>query len=144
MDVFGGNTEAVSGSEQSGVGPDGAERPHLTVRPPCGPEHAVQDPIHVSDDVELEVQMVAVCRQTLRCGEGDDGDSGVTEQVEVVAHGDHMLLARQSSEVSMKDQHEGPAAHRTRAPRPVVVIDKFDVRQSVADDECHAAVQTSP
>ena len=65
--------------------------------------------------------------------EGDDGDPGVTELVEVIAHGDHVFLTRQSSEMPMQDQHEWSAAHLGGPPRPTLVIDELDVRERVTD-----------
>ena len=42
-------------------------------------------------------------------GEGDDDRESVTELVEVVAHGDHVFLTRQSSQVAMQHEHQRPA-----------------------------------
>ena len=69
--------------------------------------------------------------------EGDDGDPGVTELVEVIAHGDHVFLAGQSSKVPVQDQHEWSAAHLGGAPRSTLVVDEFDVRERVTDVEGH-------
>lgn len=46
--------------------------------------------------------------QTSRVGERHDDDHGVTEPVEVLAHGEHVFLAGQSSEMAVQHQH-----HRT-------------------------------
>ena len=60
------------------------------------------------------------------------------ELVEVIAHGDHVFLAGQSSQVPVQYQHEWPAAHLGGAPRPTLVIDEFHVRERVTDVEAHA------
>ena len=65
--------------------------------------------------------------EALRVGEGHDGDRGVPEAVEVIAHGDHVLLARQSSQVPVQDQHQRPAGVCRDAPRLQVLVDQVDV-----------------
>ena len=56
-----------------------------------------------------------------------------------VTHGDHMLLARQSSEMPVKDEHRGrPVSHR-----PTAGMIGSDLRHGVADAERHAAAQTT-
>ena len=81
--------------------------------------------------------MCPVGGQAIGCGEGDDRDPGVTELVEVIAHGDHVFLAGQSSKVPVQDQHEWSAAHLGGAPRTNLVIDEFQVRERVTDVDGH-------
>ena len=81
--------------------------------------------------------MAPVCGQAFGGGEGDDGNPGVTELVEVIAHGDHVFLAGQSSQVPVQDQHQWSSSQLGRAPRPTVVVDKLDVGERVADVEGH-------
>ena len=50
--------------------------------------------------------MGAVVRKPLRRRERDDDDGGVTELGEVIAHGDHVFLAGQSSQVPVEYQHQ--------------------------------------
>lgn len=50
----------------------------------------------------------------------------------MIAHGDHVFLARQSSKVSVQDQHERPAAMLLEAPPTPFVIDEDDGRDHVA------------
>jgi hypothetical protein len=51
--------------------------------------------------------------------------------VEVVAHGDHVLLARQSSEVAVQHEHERPAAVVAEPPGTAFVIDEGDVGEHI-------------
>ena len=53
----------------------------------------------------------------------------------MVAHGDHVFLARQSSKVSVKGQHQRPAELIDRAPCAAVLVDEFDDRERVTDVE---------
>ena len=82
--------------------------------------------------------------EPLGSGEGDDGDVGVAELVEVIAHGDHVFLAGQSSEVPMQHQHEWSPTHLGGAPRPTLVIDELDIGQRVADLDGHGITQVRP
>lgn len=109
----------------------------MTVGASHGAEQSVQDSINVRHDVEGESKVLSVCSETFRGGEGDDGDPGVTELVEVIAHGDHVFLAGQSSEVPVQDQHQWPPSHLGRPPRLTLVIDELEVGENVTDLEAH-------
>ena len=65
-------------------------------------------------------------------GERDHHREGVAESVEVVAHGDHVFLAGESSEVAVQDQHEWPAALVAEPPGSAFVIDEGDVGEELA------------
>ncbi len=80
--------------------------------------------------------MVTVGAEPIGGRERHDRDGCVTELCEVVAHGEHVFLARQSSEVSVKDQHHRPAELINRAPRSAVLVDEFDGGELVTDVEC--------
>lgn len=137
VDVLGGPMQPSAGADQSCVHPDGAQRPDLAVRAALGAEQFVEDSVGVSDDIKGESKVSPVGGQSFGGGEGDDGDPGVTELVEVVAHGDHVFLARQSSQVPVQDQHKWSATHLGCAPRPTLMVDEFDVGKRVADVEGH-------
>ncbi|MGE0307640.1 MAG: hypothetical protein AB7Q27_17980, partial [Acidimicrobiia bacterium] len=67
-------------------------------------------------------------------------DGGVTELVEVVAHGDHVFLAGQSSKVAVQHEYQRTSVLVGGAPDLAGVIDEFDVRERVADAEGHVRV----
>ena len=98
--------EPAPGSQEPGVHPDGAGGPHLAVAAPFGAEQSVERPVSVGDHFEGKMEVLTVRGEAFGGGEGDDGDPGVTELVEVIAHGDHVFLAGQSSKVPVQDQHE--------------------------------------
>ncbi len=133
MDVFGGPTKLPTGAQEPEVHRDGARRPDLAIGATLGTEHSVEDPVGISDDIEGNAQVRAVGGKAFGRCESDDGDVCVTEEVEVIAHGDHVFLAWQSSEVSVQDQHERSAAHVSGSPWPTVVVDEFEVGKRVAD-----------
>ena len=81
--------------------------------------------------------MCPVGGQAIGCGEGDDRDPGVTELVEVIAHGDHVFLAGQSSEVPVQDQHEWSPSKLGRSPWPPLMVGELDVGERVTDAEGH-------
>ena len=64
-------------------------------------------------------------------GERHHDREGVAELVEMIAHGDHVLLARQSSEVAMQHQQQWPTAMIAEAPRAAVVVDEGEVGEQL-------------
>ena len=88
--------------------------------------------------------MVAVRGETINTSKGDNGDRGITKTVEMIAHGDHVFLARQSSEMTVQDQHQRSPPHLARLPRPTVVVDEFDVRQRLAHAQGHRVGDRRP
>ena len=64
-------------------------------------------------------------------GERHHDREGVTESVDVIAHGDHVLLARQSSEVTMQYQQQWPTAMIAEPPRAAVVVDEGEVGEQL-------------
>lgn len=81
--------------------------------------------------------MVSVGGEPFWCGEGNHDDGGITKPVEVIAHGDHVFLARQSSEVSVQDQHKRMSALVESAPGLSSMVNKFNVGKLVADAQGH-------
>ena len=100
----------------------------------------VEDSVDVGDHVEGDSKVAPVCGQAFGGRKGDDGDPGVTELVEVIAHGDQVFLTWQSSKVTVQHQYEWAAALITGAPDLTGVIDEFEVGEQVADAECHVMV----
>ena len=71
----------------------------------------------------------------MACGIGRERDHDrkrVTETAEVIAHGEHVFLAGQSSEVAMQDQQQGPTAMFAESPEVAVRIAEVDVGERVA------------
>lgn len=141
--VLGRPLEPTAGSKEPRVHPDGARRPHLAIGASFGAEQSIERPVGVGDDVERELEVLTVCGEAFGGREGDDGNPGVTELVEVIAHGDHVFLAGQSSQVPVQDQHKRPAAHLGGTPRCTLVIDEFDVGEQVADVNGPGGVHTA-
>ena len=54
----------------------------------------------------------------------------------MIADRDHVFLARQSSEMSMKNQHKWSTTLVTEMPQLAVGINECEVGQRVADGEC--------
>ncbi len=77
--------------------------------------------------------MASIRRETAWVvGERHDDEQCVTELVEVIAHGDHVFLAGQSSEVAVEHQHERSTSVVAEAPGVPFVIDEGDVGEQVA------------
>ena len=140
MDVFGWSLEPASGANESSVHPQGAERPYLTVRSLLGAEQVVQHPVAVGDHVEGHLEVASVAGQSFGRSEGDHGDLRVIELVEVIAHGNHVFLAGQSSQVSVQDQYEWAPSKFGGVPGLTVVVDELDVGEGVTDSEGHGVL----
>jgi hypothetical protein len=126
--------------EQTCVHAQCAERPDLPVAAVFCAEQVVQAAVDVGDDGERNGKVVAVGSEPFGRGEGDDDDVCVTELVEVIAHGDHVFLAGQSSKVTVQHQYEWASAVIIGAPDLAGVIGEFEVREWVSDAECHVRV----
>ena len=105
----------------------------------AGAEEPVQLAGRIGKDRERNAQAGAIGGETVGFGEGHHGDRRVGERVEVITYGDHALLARQSSEVAVQDQHDGLPPLLSDRPSVAVVVDEFDVGDQIADAQCHAA-----
>ncbi|MEO5723008.1 MAG: hypothetical protein ABIR12_01520 [Ilumatobacteraceae bacterium] len=68
-------------------------------------EQAVEDSVDVGNNVKGNFKVKPICGEAFGGRECDHGYPCVTELVEVIAHGDHVFLARQSSEVTVEDEH---------------------------------------
>ena len=62
-------------------------------------------------------------------GEGDHDGECIAELLEVIAHGDHVFLTRQSSEMPVQHQQQRCAVVVAETPRLPVVIDERDIGQ---------------
>lgn len=79
-------------------------------------------------------------RQSIGLGERDDDDHRVTEVPQVFAHGEHVFLAGQSSEVAVQYQHHRTATVGAQHPRPPVLIDQLDVGDGISETKGHALI----
>ena len=88
----------------------------------------------VCDDSEWVGKASSVARQVSRRGEGHHHDlsAELFDLRESLAHGGDVCLARQSSEVTMKDQ-KGGGRERVGRPRTTFMVDEFESRHWVAD-----------
>lgn len=101
-------------------------------------ERPVGEPSLVADDRERVGETVAVASEDPRSGERDDHDFGVAELISSITHGVDMCLARDSSQMSVQDQHQGPSCYVTGSPRITGVIDQLEVGNRVADNDAVA------
>jgi len=70
-------------------------------------------------------------------GERDHRDDRITELVEAIAHGDHVFLAGQSSQMAVEHQHDRPPPEVGGAPRLALVVDERDVGQTITELQRH-------
>ncbi len=141
--IFGGLGKTSAAKQQSRVHAQRAKRPDLAGATAVSAEQLVQTAVDIGDDRKWNRQVVAVSSESFRCGKGGNDDVGVRELVEVIAHGDHMFLTRQSSKVSMEYQYQRAASLVGGTPDLPVVIDEFDIGKQIADTQRHVRVPTT-
>ncbi len=137
MDVLGRAAQSAAVAQQSGVHPQGADRPHLLETGAFGAEQSVEPAIDVGDDDERNRQVLPVRRQSFGRGERDDHDASILELIDVIANGGHVLLARQSSQVPVQHEHERSTELIRGSPHIAMVIHEFDPWQPIADPQRH-------
>ena len=79
----------------------------------------------VAQHRERDVEMTSVVGEPVAATEGDHGDIDIVVAAlafEFVAHGDDVLLARQSHEVPVEDHDDVAAAMLVQAPQVAVVV----------------------
>ena len=130
--VLGGGPQPAPASQEPGIHRDRARRPHLSHRSPTGAEQAVQLAVDLGEQRHVEVEVVPVSGEPrVVAGEGDHDGEDVGLAVEVIAHGDHVFLAGQSSEVAVQDHHEEPLAMFAEPPRLPFVVDEGEIGERV-------------
>ena len=92
----------------------------------------------VGEDGIRQVEAAAVPAQVARPGEGHQGHGCVTEVIEAVAHGDGVVLARQSGQVTVEDEHRRPSVLVRQAPPISPVVGQVDPGCGLADERGHA------
>ena len=122
-------------AKQSAVGANRAHRPDLPVSATFSPNRSVQGSIGVRQDREGEIEKAAVGGEPGRVAEGDYGNCGVPEKVDVVADRDHVFLARKSSKVSVQHKHKWAAPMVADEPRSAVGVEEFYIRKKVTNGE---------
>ena len=120
-------------AQQPGVHRNRAGGPHLADRAAARTEELVQDAVDVGEHREPDFHVVAEGGEPPSIvGERDDDGECVAHLSEVIAHGDHVFLAGQSSQVAVQDQHDRPTAMVLETPRVPFVIDEADRRNQIA------------
>jgi hypothetical protein len=90
VDVLGRAPQPSTAAEQSSVRFQRTGGPHLPASAPIGAEQSIEPPVGVREDHERQFEVIAIRAESSRVGEGDEGDDGVTELVDLIAHGDHV------------------------------------------------------
>ena len=68
---------------------------------------------------------------------GDERDGGIAKLTDAIAHGDRVLVARESGEMAMKDQQNRSAPMVSQSPPPALLVEQVDVRGTVARLDAH-------
>ncbi len=130
--VLGGCVEPTPPAQEPCIHHECAWRPDPPKGTATGAEPAVEHPVDIGDDGEVDAEVGAVGGEARRViGEGDDDREDITELVEVVAHGEHVFLAGQSSEVAVQNEHERSSAVIAEPEQCAFVIDEGDVGEQV-------------
>jgi hypothetical protein len=129
--VFVDHAEPTSLAEEAGVHAQRSDRPDVVPLATCCAEEVVQLTLRIGDQGDScrrELQMVGGGTDALRvvC-EADDDRLCLAEPVEVVAHGDHVFLAGQSSEMAVEDQDDGSAEQGVEMPGRSMAVDQLHI-----------------
>jgi hypothetical protein len=73
---------------------------------------------------------------------GDQHYGRITKLTDPIAHGDRVLMARESSEMAVEDQQNRPAPVVRQSPLLVLLVDQVDIRGAIPRLDAH--VITSP
>lgn len=127
--------QPASRPEQPRIHRECARRPDPTERTTRCAERSVHRPIGVDEHRHIdlvEAEMAAVRSGGHdTAGERDDRDVGVGEPVVVVAHGGHVFLTGQSSEMAVQHEHHGATAVLRHMPGCSVVIDEHEIGDGI-------------
>ncbi len=109
--VLGECVEPSTPAQETRVHHHCARRPDPPQRTASGAETAIEHPVDIGDDGEVDAEVGAVGGEPRPVvGEGDDDREDITELVDAVAHGEHVFLARQSGEMTVQDEQQRSAA----------------------------------
>jgi hypothetical protein len=96
--------QSVAISHETDVHRNRPARPDLSERSSTRPEQPVQLAVDVGEQWEIDAEMFGEGSQPRWVvGESDDHRLGIPQIVDVLAHGTHVLLARQSSEMPVQN-----------------------------------------
>jgi hypothetical protein len=134
-DVFMAPLQPPAGAQQLPVFAQRPERPHLSMGTTLDTKRPVQLAVDVGDDGERHAEVLDVCAEVRRVSKCHDGDLCSTEFFEALAHGEHVLLARQSSKMSVQDEHEWyvSAAVFVGLPPLLARSGEFELREFVTN-----------
>lgn len=82
--------------------------------------------------------MSTVCGAIIDASELHDRQFDAREPLQRLAHGEDVRLARQSTQVPVKDEHDRLTETSGERPRPPLMIHKFDGRRPIAHGDAHA------
>lgn len=125
--------EPSSATEQFDVLLGGFPPPDSPERPATEVQSSIGQALLVADDGELGGETSPVAGEDSWVGKGDDNDLAVTQFVSSSAHGVDVCLARQSSQMTVQDEHERASGRIARFPNRPRVVDEFDIGKGVAD-----------
>ena len=131
--LYVGATPSAAAPQEVGVHPQRARVPHLSAGAPTEIEAAVELAFGIAEQRVWQLEVRPMRSEVFGRGEGDGRDRCVTELVEAIAHGDQVLLARQSHEVTVEDQQRRTARLIGQPPGRTPVVDQLDVVESFAD-----------
>ena len=117
--------EFLAGAQQPNVGLDGRGPVDLPERTAAQAVGAVGVSVFVAEHRERNVEVSAITGEQIGAAEGDDYDVDVVMAslaFEFVAHGDDVLLARQSHQMAVEDQHHAATAVIRETPLVTVMV----------------------
>lgn len=133
-------SEFLAGAHELYVLLDGRGPVDLAQRASPEAVRAVRFAVFVAEHRERNVEMSSVAAEQIGAAEGDDRDLDVvmaSVSFEFVAHGDDVLLARQSHQMAVEDQHHATTLVIRETPLVTVVVGQGEVGCEIASFHEH-------
>lgn len=105
----------------------GARVVHMAERGSTQLELAVDGSIGVGEQRKRQAKVLTMRGQAFLVCEGHGGDVSVAEAVELIAHGEQVLLAGQSHQMAMEDEHHGVSAMIRQRPGAAMVVERREI-----------------
>jgi hypothetical protein len=135
--VLGRATEPGPGAEQSPVCAQRSKTPNAPPRPAPETVGAVDSKRLVCQHWIRSTEPVPEPPKVALPRKGDQRYGSIAKLTDAIAHGDRVLVARESGQMAMKDQQDGPAPVVRQSPPPALLVDQVNVRGTVARFHAH-------
>jgi len=130
--VLGRKAWPLPTAENSGVGPHAAQPPHAPPRASSQAIGAVGRATLVGQHGVEQPEAVTKAAQVSWPREGDQYHGSIAELGETIAHGDRMLMTRQSGQMTVEDHDDSPTVLLREPPPAALIVGQVNFRRGFA------------